>query len=51
MKLVPVELTDAMVTAYDQAQYNDDIEIEARNVWASMLNAASGSTGETNGHR
>jgi hypothetical protein len=40
-KLVPVEPTNAMVEAYDQARYNDDIRVEANNVWASMVNAAS----------
>jgi len=41
MKLVPVEPTNAMVAAYDKAQYSDDIHIEANNVWASMVNAAT----------
>lgn len=41
MKLVPVEPTEAMVTAYDQAQYNDNIKVEAKNVWVAMLAAAA----------
>jgi len=40
-KLVPIEPTDAMVDAYDQAQYNDDVRIEATNVWTSMVDAVS----------
>jgi hypothetical protein len=40
-KLVPVVPTVEMVAAYDQAKYSDDIRIEANNVWASMVNAAS----------
>ena len=39
-KLVPVEPTEEMITAYDEAQYNDNVVVEAKNVWANMINAA-----------